>query len=530
MDGGARQEEMAQRFKREVKEKAPWRRVDQRLPVAGNGIENEWVVLSQNRDESHLSQLDALPATTLNTSASSASVPSHASYSETVSEGSTSFSQGDRILVMFYINHVFPYMFPHYRPCLSEGGTTWVLDMMVRSAVFRQTTLCQGTFFFCLAHGVSPRSSICETVFLKVKEALECLRQASEAMNAVASVGENLSAAVHLMTSVVQVMRFEIASLTFENCHAHLNGALALFEQMLQSQDQTGSMPPMARFKAVIDRLGPSAWIPPAEHIKMPSTEQAAFSFSTSLLLFDDVIASTVLQRRPRLHAYHKGLLQDVDKTGKPLIDLQAVIGCQNWVIVQIGEIAALDEWKQEARDAGRLSMMELVARAMRIKETLESHLQQLEREPVHSHQVSKPILDLLKIREEPGASINAVTSIWANAALAYLFTVVSGWQPANAEVQHYVGRVIGMISRDLASPDLIRAVVWPFCVAGCLAGKQYETQLRSMVSSLQPQMVFGTARKALQIMENAWSDREFLRDMDLAACFKSHGEMVLLV
>ncbi|KAL2204868.1 hypothetical protein CC79DRAFT_1335459 [Sarocladium strictum] len=531
MDGGKRQEEMLQELKREVKEKAPWRRVDvlttdkkwPRAVLATNGLPSP-----QTESNSQTSLADASSEAISGTS-DTRQPPLH-DVCGTPGRGAPSFGQGDSVLVMFYINHVFPFEFPLYNPRLADGGSAWVLDMMVHSAVFRHTTLCQGTFFFCLAQGVNPRSTICETVFLKVKEALGCLAQASEAMNVLTGVGENLRAVVHLMTSMVQVMRFEIATLTFENCHAHLNGALALFEQMMQIQGEVGLPTPNAHFRSVMDRLGPSAWIPPADHIKMRSTEQAALSFSAGLLLFDDVVASTVLQRRPRLLDYHEGLLREGDGDGIPFIDLQAVIGCKAWVITQIGQIAALDEWKQQARSAGRLNVMELVTRAVPIKESLESRLQELEHAQVHSNRLANPILDLLKVKGEPHNSIHVVTSIWAYAALAYLSTVVSGCQPGNAEVQHYVGKVINMISSDLDSPDIIRAVVWPFCVAGCLAEQQYEPVLRNIVTTLRPQIVFGTARKALQIMESVWSNRKLFINADLAACFRSQDEMVLLV
>jgi hypothetical protein len=73
--------------------------------------------------------------------------------------------------------------------------------------------------------------------------------------------------------------------------------------------------------------------------------------------------------------------------------------------------------------------------------------------------------------------------------------------------------------------------MVWPFCVAGCLAAREQEAQFRDMVQVLQPSTVFGTVHKALEIMEYAWMNRlSALTDMDIATCFKSQGDLVLLV
>lgn len=58
------------------------------------------------------------------------------------------------------------------------------------------------------------------------------------------------------------------------------------------------------------------------------------------------------------------------------------------------------------------------------------------------------------------------------------------------------------------------------------------EASLRERVNGLQPLSVLGTVRSALDIMESAWkrrmaSDRS---DVDLAACFRNHGDFMLLV
>jgi len=51
-------------------------------------------------------------------------------------------------------------------------------------------------------------------------------------------------------------------------------------------------------------------------------------------------------------------------------------------------------------------------------------------------------------------------------------------------------------------------------------------------VEALQPPSVFGTVHKALEIMENVWHNRDAggTASHDLATCFKSQGDLVLLV
>jgi C6 transcription factor Pro1 len=91
-----------------------------------------------------------------------------------------------------------------------------------------------------------------------------------------------------------------------------------------------------------MDRLGPSSWTLPIQCFQVPSAEQAAFRFSSALMILDDTIASTALQEQPRLYEYHRDLLGGIEAP----INLEVVIGLKNWALQYIGEIAALDAWK----------------------------------------------------------------------------------------------------------------------------------------------------------------------------------------
>jgi C6 transcription factor Pro1 len=255
-----------------------------------------------------------------------------------------------------------------------------------------------------------------------------------------------------------------------------------------------------------------------------------------TLLLFDDIIASTVLQEQPRLYDYHRSLLGNIDGT-EPPINIEAAVGCQNWALLQIGEIAALDAWKQRCKRAGNLNVMELVHRATIIKASLEAHLKRLDTDPVIIPKEGSSLLDVFTAdycqqSKTTASQSSLVTRVWAHAALVYLFVVVSGWQPASVDVRYHVGRIVELLTHQISPPALLRTMVWPFCVAGCLAEPAQEAHLRGMVEVLRPPSVFGTVHKALEIMENVWRHRDAgdAASRDLATCFRSQGDLVLLV
>ncbi|EXJ78317.1 hypothetical protein A1O3_09478 [Capronia epimyces CBS 606.96] len=450
------------------------------------------------------------------------------------------FSRTDTILFTFYLEHLVPFLFPFYRPSLLEGGRAWILDLMISSPVVRQATLCQSAYYFSLARGTAEANGDVgwETVLAQTRDAFGVLRQSLQVIDG-SGIADHLHGAVRIMASIMQVQRFEIATLSFGNCQAHLNAALALFRQLLDSPgaDKSTGLGPRSSFNAVMSRLGPSSWIWPVQRVEVPSAEQAAFRFSCAFLIVDDIIASTVLQEQPRLHEYHASLIGDGNGTDPP-INLEATIGCQNWTLLHIGEIATLDAWKQRCKRAGTLNVMELVHRATAIKSSLDVHLTRLETE-----QGVRPkeggggsLLDVFaegygQKSQTPASQSPLVTQVWAHAALIYLFVVVSGWQTASAEVRYHVGRIIDLLATQISPPALLRTMVWPFCVAGCLAEPAQEAHLRAMVEALQSMYVFGPVHKALEIMENAWHNRDTgdAASRDLATCFRSQGDLVLL-
>lgn len=533
MDGSTRQEEMAERLKREIKEKSNRRRGERATHISSGRVS----VVEAPTGKHPTAGPDVRNTSEGSPDASAIWLQRGTDYTLTRKDACENIvlTQPDTILLMFYLEHLLPFLFPFYSPSFLQGGRAWILEMMISSPVVRQATLCQSSYFFSLARETANHNRVWEKVLKQTKDAFQMLRYSMETIHS-SSIIEHLHDAVRIMTSIIQVQRFEIAILSFKNCHAHLNAAVALFKQLLNSVSTIELASPSLCFDAVISRLRPLSWNLPNQCIKIPSTEQAAFRFSSSILILDDIIASTVLQEHPRLFEYHRSLLSNIDGTD-PQINLEMVVGCQNWVLIHIGEIAVLDAWKQQCKRASNLNVIELVNRATAIKESLEAHLMQLENNLIISPKEGSSLLDIFTADyfqqlKTPGSQSHLVTCVWTHAALLYLFVVVSGWQPANVDVRYHVSRIIELLTCQISPPTLLRTIVWPFCVAGCLAEPTQEAHLRGMVEKLQPPSVFGTTYKALEIMENVWRNRGVGDSVsrDLAMCFRNQGDLVLLV
>ena len=514
MDGGKRQAEMAERMKREVRAKSHQRLISRKTrggSIAGVGEQASTTSpISPQEDLRRNPGIDTeCPsnrlATCNGTNNSTASRPS----SET-------------ILLAFYLDNVLPFLLPFYHPDLQqEGGRAWILELTNTSPVFRRVALCQSSYFFALTQGTTGVGW--DAVLAQTKEVFGMLRHAIETMSR-SSVQAHLHGAVRIFTSIMQMQRFEISLMSFENCRAHLDAALGLFYEILASgegQPVTSS----SKFLAACDALGSPSVLLDAQ---LPNLEQAAFRLFTALLLLDDIIASTILKEPPRLYGYHKSLLGQSDDSGNGLLRLENVVGCPNWVLLEMGKTVALNAWKHRCQQAGSLDVLELARHAAAIRDSLQTQISKLE--ATSSNQGTGSVFEIFHTTIN-GTQRRMVARVWAHAALVHLLVVASGWQPANPDIRRHVYQVIELL-HQLSPPSSLRALVWPFYIAGCLADDAHKQQFRILAEAPQPRSVYGTVTKALKIIERVWKDQEGQHDSqhDLCAFLRSQEDLILLV
>ena len=537
MDGGAKQEAMAEQIKSEVKQQAHHRRRGKRESVVNSTNSNVAIPESGGQNEGSPSVRG--PSATPSQPSDVASPFNTKEVCKQILQ-MRPFAQSDSVLLVFYLERILPFLFPFYRPAPLRGGRAWILDLVISSPVVRQAILCQSSYFFALAHGASAITDdrMWEALLEQTRDAFNTLRNSIQIIESY-NENEHILGSVRAMAAVMQLQRFEIAITCFDNCQAHLNAALTIFRKVVDVVGAAKLASCPTTFESILSLLGSPTWILPAQQAEVSTSEQAAFRFSTALLLFDDIIASTALQQRPQLYDYHHNLLCKVDGTDSaPPINLETTVGCQNWVLKQIGEIAALDAWKKDCKVAGTLDVSELVHRATAIKQTLEMHVSRFEADIVSFlPQESSSLLDDVFAAEDfcgqartIARQSSLVTRIWAHSAFLYLSVIVSGWQPANADVRLHVARALELLTHHVAPAALVRTMAWPFCVVGCLTESAQQARIRDMVDSLRPASRFSTVRRGFDIIEKVWNDRAMGTAGEFATYFRSDITLVLLV
>jgi hypothetical protein len=209
-------------------------------------------------------------------------------------------------------------------------------------------------------------------------------------------------------------------------------------------------------------------------------------------------------------------------------------MGCENWVMINISRISSLASWKSEQQAAGCLSLRDLISRGEAIERELNEGL------AMNKESIGEPVLKpeteaCQRLGVSPSKSTLVITRIFACSALTYLHTTISGAHTSLPELQDSVCKTIAAFQM-LHSPVLLRNLVWPFCVTGCMADNQHEEFFRNgmKLAVLQGEGCPGNLWKAWDIVQECWGMRQAQDDatkgVDWVAAMDKLGFRVLLV
>ncbi|KAJ4992913.1 C6 transcription factor [Stagonosporopsis vannaccii] len=571
MDNGIRQQQMAERLKLEVKRNLSRRSRRNKIqtlsrdlsssPAEANPLPPAWaptIVADLNRNQ------DA-PFVSLPTPPSPPSrVASHDHVNAILSEGphdnnnasecnhseieSTAAvepaSDFESSLLMSYLDFAFPVLFPFYNPPIIEAGRTWLLTLALKFPAFYHNIIGMAAYFSCAVPVLpSPERDACTELGQVELQAhmQKAVQGVQDSLRRVTRKGIHhcLVDNVRLLGNIVQLVNFEVVFASSANWQMHLDAATDLFDQTLR-QFGKGRHGANA-FSILLEKLRGDV----PSNCSFWSAEQAALRFFTALIVHQDVIASTVRQETPKLLEHYDELLAGPPSLEQSscLLSLEDFTGCPNWVVRSIADISSLNAWKKAAKRAGNLDIIDLVRRATIIQQELhngnalldECSLSPVPRTQTGPWQALESILVKSNILKPPTsaqpAMHRAVSKVWAHAAEIYLITVLSGWQPSNVQLRNHVAQALDHL-KTIDNPSWLRSMAWPFCVIGCLATKEQETDFLEVANASGGLAMFGTLRDALAIMQKVWSSRcNYNADVwNIAYCLHVLGHSVLLV
>jgi hypothetical protein len=257
---------------------------------------------------------------------------------------------------------------------------------------------------------------------------------------------------------------------------------------------QRGSKNNIACFGlADISRTILSQDLPLSEHQPIVTEEVVSFRFLAGTLIWLDIISSITAGTAPYLLPLHSHVIAP-----KSQIKLEAIMGCRNWVMLQIGRISALYEQKFLAFQQGHFDCTEFGPIVGNISMEIQSGLTQGALESFHPSKLNSSMLD-------PHALI---TRMFTYMAIVYLHLVTRGFHDLEV-LDTTVAEAVMMLQTQIPM-NLLPVIVSPLYMIGSVA-RQVDQQFFRDVFSFSPlQDTFLKHRgRILPILEEIWRRRQ---------------------
>jgi hypothetical protein len=244
--------------------------------------------------------------------------------------------------IMIYLDYVFPYLFPWYRPSIMSGGRGWILDILQSNKSIYYTAISLASYFIGVIMANGDMAHVECTNRLAHKLQLQLEKGLKELQKEVLTCRRNTDCFERLlvMQSIIHMIVSEVAMGNEDNWKMHLDAAIALFIEIL---------PDPSKWTETLHGFYTPQWPPPSMGLCWPwSTNQAALRFFTTNLLYMDVMASISLERPLRLRTYQETIIsgcfskacRENAQTAGPL-SINEFVGLHNWLIQMIGDVSS---------------------------------------------------------------------------------------------------------------------------------------------------------------------------------------------
>lgn len=272
-----------------------------------------------------------------------------------------------------------------------------------------------------------------------------------------------------------------------DNWQLHLKAATATFSRgyYLQLEELN-----MLRGREAI-------WDPEedGERSCQPNEQKAIFRFMGGVILWLDTISSITMGTSPALLEYHAHALSNASH-----IKMENIIGCSNWVLLQIGRISSLHELKVHIASNGCPNTADWQTQAGDIRARLQEGLTEM-------------CLTNLTLDQPVPTTFGSpfITRMFGFAAATYLYLVTNAFD-MNDEMLNLLRTEAMMVLRTQVPAEMMHTIIFPLFIVGCIASVDEQPFFRYVLSStpvLDPSLEH--RGKILPLLERIWQRREMI-------------------
>lgn len=426
---------------------------------------------------------------------------------------------------MHFLDHVFPLQYPMYKPGLLHGGRGWLLALIFRTKPLYYAVLAISAYH---RHAVMLESSKqpypIEDNIQQEKHLEICIKALSvfkdkcpldNGQGVVMAVLQLVFFEVFLFPHLLYIQginkRRQLFTSSSNTWKPHLNATTQIFELGFQK-----GFAPFNLTEKSLQLIFESRPFDKHEPNVIEEVMIVRFEFST--IFWFDILDSITAGTAPRLLAHHVSFI-GVNSLNK----MEDYMGCKNWVMLQIGRIAALHEQETEAQvqqrhfDCG--GIMEMV---VDIGNEIETGLAQAAFAQFNTSGRGASLPSLLS---EP---IVFVTRMFAYMATIYLHMVIHGFEKLHL-LSSTISEAMKMLHTHVAG-HLLPAVVAPLYFIACVASREDEPYFRIIFET--PPLrdpLLSHRRRVVPILEEIWKGRQTNPSLSWRDCLRLADNILLL-
>jgi hypothetical protein len=398
-------------------------------------------------------------------------------------------------LAAYYLDYLFPFLYPYYKCDPLNGGRGWLFWLLSHNPPLRKAALSVAALHQRASSRPEDRDDETE-LLLYHTSALSGLRQAL-CITGERYLTDDPDEFIKLLACGCSLISFEVRSDSFlilgtlltipQVCHGESNewqGHLAALVSV------ACEITPYTFASATLSNNTVTGKSNGATNLRQG--RRRALSFLMAQVLWFELLASASTGLRPRM-PYRTWL-------NSGCVDMTDVMGCENWIMEVIGDLATLDaqrtcleldEFGESRRSAERCLLDGI--EAMRRQRTRVG--------PV-------PADPDMRTNERLECSTSEYVSLaFAESALVWCrFLAASPDGLLSAGCEAAVAQAVETLSRAPESTPL-RGLVWPICIAGSLASKGQQHLVHEIMdrTSRQANTSFGNCGPVMDIIRHCW-------------------------
>ncbi|KZL78002.1 hypothetical protein CT0861_04112 [Colletotrichum tofieldiae] len=376
------------------------------------------------------------------------------------SHGGSEFREAE--LITYYLDYIFPLQYAYYVDKPEQGGRGWLFWLLSKKGPLRHAAF---TLSALHQHTIS-ESKTEEMESELIRHHTNAMQELRQVLGCCETDGfaSHLESRVEFLTCGTFLISFEVFQGGTSNWESHLNALVLVASQIdLESiagmADPSTPTRPDAGFQRIVN---------------------ASTRFHISQLLWFDLLSCISTGGSPKL-PYQRWLSHDE-------IDISCVMGCQNWAMLALGDVASLETQVAE------LNPKVVKRRAADIMKRLEDGI------------------GYLGVQDKPASAIasQSVTRVFATAILVQLCAMLANAGDPPEILYEAVANVIDALQRVPEGVPL-RGMPWPICVAGSMAGPEQQLFFENLIEEvLETSGVgFTNCDTVNRILRESWKGQE---------------------